>query len=308
IKIAREAGVPAEIYHLKAGGKSNWFKMDQVIKKVEAARANGLVITANMYLYKAGATSLGAAMPPWVQEGGYKAWVKRLKDPVIRERVKREMLTPTHQWENFYLDAGSPERILLVSFKNKELKPLTGKTLADVAKKRGKSPEETAMDLVIEDGSGVGAIYFLMSEENVRKQIALPWLSFGSDEASYAPEGVFLKFNCHPRAYGNFARLLGKYVREEKLISWQEAIRKLTSLPAENLKLTGRGRLKTGYYADIAVFDPAKIQDHATYKEPHRYATGMKHVFVNGVHTLKDGWHTGAKAGRVVRGPGWKKT
>jgi N-acyl-D-amino-acid deacylase len=308
ITIAREAGIPAEIYHLKAAGKSNWHKMDEVIKKVEAAQAEGLRITADMYTYTAGATGLNAAMPPWVQEGGLKAWIKRLEDPVIRERVKREMATPTDQWENLYLAAGSPDRLLLASFKNEALKPLTGKTLAEVAKMRGKSPEDTAIDLVIEDGSGVSTVYFLMSEENVKKQVALPWVSFGSDEASLAPEGVFLKANCHPRAYGNFARLLGKYVRKKKIISLQEAIRKLTALPAENLNIKGRGRLKTGYYADIAVFDPGKIQDHATYENSHQYAAGMVHVFVNGVQTLKNGEHTGAKAGRVVRGPGWKKT
>lgn len=307
IMIAREAKIPAEIYHLKAAGQANWPKMEAVIKKVEAARAEGLKITADMYTYPAGATGLDAAMPPWVQEGGLKEWIKRLKDPTIRERVKREMTTPTDQWENLFIAAGSPENILLVEFKNDALKPLTGKTLAEVAKMRGKSPEETAMDLVIEDGSRVGTVYFLMSEENIKKQIALPWVSFGSDAGSLAPEGVFLKSNTHPRAYGNFARLLGKYVRDEKVIALPEAVRRLTSLPAANLKLDRRGWLKAGYFADVVVFDPATIQDHATFEKPHQYSTGVVHVFVNGTQVLKDGEHTGATPGRVVRGPGWKQ-
>jgi N-acyl-D-amino-acid deacylase len=260
-----------------------------------------------MYTYTAGATGLDAAMPPWVQEGGYNEWAKRLKDPAIRERVKREMVTPTDEWESLYLAAGSPEKILLVGFKSEKLKPLTGKTLAQVAKMRRKSPEETVMDLVVEDGSRVGTVYFLMSEENVRKQIALPWVSFDSDAASLAPEGAFLKSNPHPRAYGNFARLLGKYVRDEKIIPLEEAIRRLTSLPAENLKLDRRGALKAGYFADVVIFDPAKVQDHATFDTPHQYSTGVVHVFVNGVQVLKDGEHTGARPGRVVRGPGWKR-
>jgi N-acyl-D-amino-acid deacylase len=246
-------------------------------------------------------------MPPWVQEGGYKAWAERLADPAIRERVKREMTTPTDKWENFFLAVGSPDRILLVGFKNEKLKPLTGKTLAEVAKSRGKSPEDTAMDLVIEDGSRVSTVYFLMSEENVRKGIQQPWVSFGSDGASLSPEGPFLKANPHPRAYGNFARLLGKYVRDEKVIALEEAVRRLTSLPAENLKLDRRGKLKTGWFADVVVFDPSKIQDHATYEKPHQYATGVAHVFVNGVQVLKNGEHTGARPGRVVRGSGWKR-
>lgn len=307
ITIAREAGLPAEIYHLKAAGRSNWSKMDDVIKKIEAARASGLKITADMYTYPAGATGLDAAMPPWVQEGGLKAWIERLKNPAIRARVKKEMTTPSTDWENLYLAAGSPENIVLVEFKNEALKPLTGKTLAAVARQRGKSPEDTAMDLVIEDGSRVGTVYFLMSEENIRKQIALPWVSFGSDAGSLAPEGVFLKSSTHPRAYGNFARLLGKYVREEKIIALEEAIRRLTSLPATNLKIERRGMLAPGYFADVVVFDPATIQDHATFDRPHQYATGVRHVFVNGVHVLRDGEHTGATPGRVVRGPGWKK-
>ena len=305
IEIARRAKVPAEIYHLKAAGRQNWPKLDKVIQKIEAARASGLRITTDMYTYTAGATGLDAAMPPWAQEGGLQEWKKRLADPATRERLKKEMSTPTDEWENLYLAAGA-ENVLLIGFKNDALKPLTGKSLAEVAKMRGKSPEETAMDLVIEDDSRVGTIYFLMSEENVKKQIALPYMSFGSDAEAAAPEGVFLKSSTHPRAYGNVARLLGKYVRDEKVIPLEEAIRKLTSLPAENLKIRERGRLKEGYFADIAIFDPAKIQDHATFEKPHQYSTGMVHVFVNGVQVLKDGEHTDARPGRVVRGPGWK--
>jgi len=304
IDIARRAKVPAEIYHLKAAGRQNWGKLDAAIKKIEEARASGQRITTDMYNYTAGATGLDASMPPWVQEGGLEAWIARLKDPATRDKVKKEMTAPTDAWENFFVAAG-PDNILLVGFKNEKLKPLTGKTLAEVAKMRGKSPEETAMDLVIEDDSRVGTVYFLMSEDNVRRQIALPFMSFGSDAEAPAPEGPFLKSNPHPRAYGNFARLLGKYVRDEKVIPLEEAVRKLTSLPAENLKLRERGKLAQGYFADIAVFDPAKIQDHATFDKPHQYATGMRHVFVNGVQVLKDGEHTDARPGRVVRGPGW---
>jgi len=306
ITIAREAGCPAEIYHLKAAGASNWGKLDAAIQKIEAARSAGLKITADMYTYTAGATGLDAAMPPWVQEGGYKAWAGRLKDPAIRERVRKEMSTPADAWENLYLAAGSADKVILVGFKSQKLKPLTGKTLAEVAAMRSKSPEETAMDLVIEDGSRVGTVYFLMSEENVRKQLTLPWVSFDSDAASMAPEGVFLKTNPHPRAYGNFARLLGKYVRDEKVIPLEEAIRRLTGFPAESLKLDRRGLLKQGYFADVVVFDPAKIQDHATFDKPHQYSTGVVHVFVNGAQVLRNGEHTGAKPGRVVRGPGWR--
>jgi N-acyl-D-amino-acid deacylase len=307
IEISRRTGIRAEIYHLKAGGKSNWPKMDQVIQKIAAARRQGLPITTDMYTYIAGATGLDAAMPPWVQEGGLKKWIERLKDPAIRERVKKEMSTPTDKWENLYLGAG-PEGVLLSEFKNDKLKPLTGKTLAEVAKMRGKSPEETAMDLVIEDETRVGTIYFLMSEDNVRKQIQLPYMSFGSDAASQATEGVFLKSNPHPRTYGNFARLLGRYVRDEKLIPLEEAVRRLTSLPASNLKIEKRGWLRKGYFADVVIFDPAKIQDHATFEKPHQYSTGVVHVFVNGTQVLKDGEHTGATPGRAVRGPGWKKS
>jgi N-acyl-D-amino-acid deacylase len=306
IAIARAARIPAEIYHLKASGQPNWPKLTEVIRKVEAARADGLEITADMYNYPAAATGLDAAMPPWVQEGGYKAWADRLRDPAIRERVRREMTTPTDQWENLMLAAGSPEKVLLVAFKNPALKPLTGQSLAEVARRRGRSPEDTAIDLVIEDGSRVGTVYFLMSEENVRRQIALPWVAFCSDSESQAPEGVFVKSNPHPRAYGSFARLLGKYVRDEKVIPLEEAVRRLTFFPAVNLKLKERGALRPGWFADVVVFDPAKIQDHATFDQPHQYATGMQHVFVNGVAVLRDGEHTGAKPGRFVRGPGWK--
>ncbi len=305
ITIAREAGVPAQIYHLKAAGQANWPKMDEVIARVEAARAEGLHITADMYTYTAGATGLDAAMPPWVQEGGLQTWRRRLQDPAIRRQVLQEMRTPTDAWESLYLLAGSPERVLLVAFKQDSLKYLTGRTLASVAADRGKSPEEVAMDLVVADDSRVGTVYFLMSEDNVKKQIALPWVSFDSDEAAPAPEGVFLRSNNHPRAYGNFARLLGKYVREERVIPLEEAVRRLTSLPATNLKLRRRGALEPGHFADVVVFDPQTITDHATFDQPHQLATGMVHVFVNGVHVLNNGEHTGATPGRVVRGPGW---
>jgi N-acyl-D-amino-acid deacylase len=306
ITIAREAGVPAEIYHLKAAGQANWPKISRLISKVDSARRAGLRITADMYTYPAGRTGLDASMPPWVQEGGYLAWAERLRNPTIRTRVKREMGTPTNDWENYFLAAGSPDRILLVAFKADSLKYLTGKTLAEVAKLRGKSPEETAMDLVIQDGSRVGTVYFLMSEDNIRKQLAQTWVSLGTDEGSYAPEGAFLKSNPHPRAYGTFARFLGKYVREDKVVTLQEAIRRLTWLPVSNLRIQRRGRLAPGYFADMVVFDPATIKDHATFDRPHRYATGVLHVFVNGAQVLADGEHTGAKPGRVVRGPGWK--
>jgi N-acyl-D-amino-acid deacylase len=275
------------------------------VELVEQARAEGLRITADMYTYPAGSTGLNASMPPWVQEGGFEASLERLADPELRRRIAREMLEPSDEWENMYLGAGSPENILLVSFKNEELKPLTGKTLAEVAAMRGTSPEETAMDLIVEDQSRIGSVYFSQSEDVVRRAIALPWVSFCSDAASLAPEGVFLKSNPHPRAYGSFARLLGRYVREEKVIPLEEAIRKLTSLPADNLKIDRRGMLREGYFADVVVFDPETIQDHATFTDPHQYATGVQHVFVNGVQVLTDGDHTGATPGRVVRGPGW---
>jgi N-acyl-D-amino-acid deacylase len=306
LTIAREGGVRAEIYHLKAAGQSNWPKMDRVLAKVDSARAAGLAITADIYPYPAGATGLDASMPPWVQEGGYAAWSKRLQDPTIRQRVKQEMNTPTDKWENFYLASGSPDRIILVAFKADSLKKYTGKTLAEVAKMRGSSPEHTAMDLVIRDGTRVGTIYFLMSEENIKKELAKPWVSVGSDEGSYAPEGVFLQSNPHPRAYGSFARVLGKYSRDEKVIPLEDAIRKLTLLPATNLRIQRRGKLAPGFYGDVVVFDAAKIIDKATFDKPHQYSIGVVHVFVNGVQVLANGEHTGAKPGRVVRGPGWK--
>jgi len=305
IIISKQSGAPAEIYHFKQAGEPNWGKIDAAIAKVNAARAAGQRITADMYTYTAGATGLDAAMPTWVQSGGLEAWIKRMKDPAVRARLVKEMRTPSQEWENLLLLAGSPERVLLISFKNPKLKSLTGKTLAEVAKMRGKSPEETAMDLVIEDGSRVGTVYFLMSEENVKREAALPWMSFGSDEASEAPEGVFLKSSSHPRAYGNFARVLAEYVRKDRVATLPDAIRRLTSLPATNLSLKQRGWLKPGYYADVVVFDPATIQDHATFEKPKQLATGVDDVFVNGVQVLKNGRHTGAKPGRVVRGPGW---
>jgi N-acyl-D-amino-acid deacylase len=305
LHIARETGAPAEIYHLKAAGMSNWDKLDEVVQRVEAARAEGLRITADMYTYTAGATGLDAAMPPWVQEGGYEPWKARLQDPATRQRVIREMRTPTDEWENLMLLAGDPEQVLLVGFKADSLKRHTGKTLAAVAAEMGLSPEEAAIELVVRDGSRVGTVYFLMSEDNVRRQVRLPWMAFDSDAGALAPEGVFLRSNPHPRAYGNFARLLGRYVRDEGLIPLEEAIRRLTSFPAENLQIRRRGRLEPGYFADVAVFDPATIADRATFEEPHQLAVGMVHVFVNGEQVVRDGQHTGATPGRVVRGPGW---
>ena len=304
LRISREANIPAEIYHLKAAGKSNWSKMDEVIAKVEAARKSGLKITADMYTYTAGATGLDAAMPPWVLDGGYEAAYKRLGDPETRKKIAAAIRTGGSDWENLYLAAGSPDRVLLVEFKNDKLKPLTGKTLAEAAKLRGEDPIDAIMNLVLEDRSRVGTVYFMMSEDNLRKQIRLPWLSFGSDAASMSPEPPFTKSSAHPRAYGNFARLLGKYVREDKVIPLEEAVRKLTGLPATNLELEGRGFIREGMFADIAVFDPATIADRATFEKAHQFAVGMKHVFVNGAHVLKDGEHTGAKPGRALYGPG----
>jgi N-acyl-D-amino-acid deacylase len=305
ITISRESGAPAEIYHFKQAGQPNWGKIDAAIARVEAARASGQRITADMYTYTAGATGLDAAMPTWVQSGGLEAWIKRMRDPAVRERLVKEMRTPSNDWENLLLLAGSPDRVLLISFKNPKLKPLTGKTLAEVARMRGKSPEETAMDLVIEDDSRVGTVYFLMSEDNVKREVALPWMSFGSDEQSEVPAGVFLKSSSHPRAYGNFVRILAEYVRKDKVASLPDAIRRLTSYPAANLGIRQRGSLKPGYYADVVVFDPATVQDHATFENPKQLATGVEDVFVNGVQVLRNGKHTGAKPGRFVRGPGW---
>ena len=304
IRISREANIPAEVYHIKAAGQKNWPKVDELLSRIEAAQKGGLNIRANMYTYTAAGTGLDACFPPWTEDGGYPALFKRLRDPATREKIKTEVMIDSDKWENLYLAAGSPNKILLVAFKSEKLKPLTGKTLAEVAKMRGKDPIDTAMDLVAEDESRIGTIYYLMSEENVKKEIAKPWISFGSDEASQAPEGVFLKSNPHPRAYGNFARVLGKYCRDEKEITLPEAIRRLSALPATNLGLDHRGMLKEAMSADVVVFDPATIADHATFEKPHQYATGVKHVFVNGVQVIKDGEHTGAKPGRALWGPG----
>jgi N-acyl-D-amino-acid deacylase len=306
IEIARRANTPAEIYHLKMGGRGNWGRYDEVIGRIEAARARGLRITADMYTYVAGATGLDAAMPLWVQAGGQEAWIARLRDPAIRARVAAEMRRPGQGWENLFLGAG-PEGMLLAEFRNPALRRYVGRRLSDVARERGTSPEETAMDLVVEDGSRVGTIYFLMSEDNVRRELRLPWMSFGSDAGSIASEGVFLNSNPHPRAYGNFARLLGHYVRDERLVPLQEAVRRLTALPAANLGIRERGTLRAGYYADLAIFDPATIADRATFERPHQYAVGMRHVFVNGRQVLADSEPTGATPGRVVRGPGWNR-
>ena len=304
IRISREAGIPAEVYHIKASGQKNWPKIDNLLGRIEAAQKEGLKITADMYTYTAAGTGLDACLPPWTEDGGYPALFKRLRDPATREKIAAQVKTPTDEWENLYLDAGSPDKILLVGFKSEKLKPLTGKTLTEVAKMRGKDPIETIMDLIAEDESRIGTIYFLMSEENVKKEIAKPWIAFCSDEASQAPEGPFLKANPHPRAYGSFARVLGKYVRDEKVIPMREAIRRLSGFPATNLGLDHRGFLKEGMFADVVVFDPAMIADRATFDKPHQYAVGMKQVFVNGVQVIKDGEHTGAKPGRALWGPG----
>jgi len=307
IRISREAGLPAEIYHLKAAGQPNWGKMDAVIEKIEGARREGLKITADMYTYTAGSTGFDACVSPWARAGGYEALFRRLQDPPTRRRIRQEMTGeggPMAPWENLCTAAGSADRILLVGFKSEALKPLTGKTLAEVAKMRNADPWDTVLDLILEDRTRIGVVFFLMSEENVAKQLKLPWVSFGSDAASMAPEGVFLKASTHPRAYGNFARWLGHYVREEKLVPLAEAIRRLTGLPATNLGLQGRGFLKPGMYADVAVFDPATIADRATYENAHQYSVGMKHVLVNGVPVLKNGEHTGALPGRALKGPG----
>jgi N-acyl-D-amino-acid deacylase len=304
IETSRLSGAPAEIYHLKMAGRRNWAKLDEVIERIEAARARGQRVTADMYLYTAGATGLDAAMPTWVQAGGREAWIERLRDPATRARVIAEMRNP-QGWESLFDLAGGAENVLLLAFRNEALKPLTGRTLADVARERGKSPEETAIDLVIEDGSRVGTAYFLMSEENVRRQIGLPWMSFGSDAGAQSPEGVFLRSSTHPRAYGNVARLLGHYVRDQRAAPLADVIRRLTSMPAAHLGLRDRGSLRPNHHADVVVFDPASIRDHATYENPQRYATGVRDVWVNGVQVLSGGEHTGATPGRVVRGPGW---
>jgi len=305
ITIAREAGVPAEIYHLKASGRNNWDKLGDVIRRVEEARAEGLRITADMYTYHASSTGLDAVMPPWVQEGGHDAWVERLKDPAIRERVRVEMNDPAGEWDNTWLSAGSPDNILLTGFRTDSLRYLTGRTLADVARMRDAGAEETAMDLVIQDNSRVQSVFFTMSEDNIRRKIAVPWVSFCSDAGAYATAGVFLNRQPHPRGYGTFARLLGMYVRDEQVIPLEEAIRRLTSMPAGNLGIRQRGSLEPGYFADVVVFDPETIADRATFEKPHQYAVGVNHVFVNGEAVIMNGGPTGAKPGRVVRGPGW---
>jgi N-acyl-D-amino-acid deacylase len=306
LTIAREADIRAEIYHFKSSGQQNWHLFDDAVDMVEQARAEGLEITADVYTYPASSTGLNATIPPWVQEGGFEKSLERMQDPELREKIASEMVEESGEWENMFRGVATPDKILLVGFRSEALRHLTGKTVADVAAMRGTSPQETIMDLIVEDGSRIQAVYFSQSEDVVRKAITLPWVSFNSDAASLATEGVFLNFSTHPRAYGSFARVLGKYSRDEKLISLEEAIRKLAALPAHNLRIDRRGELKEGFFADIAVFDPGTIQDHATFTEPHQYATGMVHVFVNGEQVLKDGEHTGATPGRVVRGPGWK--
>src|SRR5213080_112604 len=286
LRIAREANIPAELYHIKAAGQENWSKEDELLTRIERAQKKGLNVRANMYTYTAAGTGLDACLPPWSEDGGYPALFKRLRDPATRAIIKAEAQVDSDEWENLYLAAGSPEKILLVGFKSEKLKPLTGKTLAEVAKMRGKDPIDTIMDLISEDESRIGTVYYLMSEENVKKELRKPWISFGSDEASQAPEGPFLKSNPHPRAYGCFARVLGKYCRDEKILSMSDAIHRLSGLPATNLGLDHRGFLKEGMFADVVVFDPATITDHATFEKPHQYATGVKHVFVNGVQVI----------------------
>jgi N-acyl-D-amino-acid deacylase len=304
LRIAREANIPAELYHIKAAGNKNWPKADELLARIEHAQKEGLNVRADMYTYTAAGTGLDACLPPWTEDGGYPALFKRLRDPATREKIKAEVQVDSDKWENLYLAAGSPDKILLVGFKSEKLKPLTGKTLAEVAKMRGKDPIDTAMDLIAEDESRISTVYFLMSEENVKKELRKPWISFGSDEASQAPDPPFTKSNPHPRAYGNFARVLGKYVRDEKVLAMADAIHRLSGLPATNLGLDHRGFLKEGMFADVVVFDPATITDHATFEKPHQYATGMKHVFVNGVQVITNGEHTGAKPGRALWGPG----
>jgi len=305
LRIGREGNLPVKIHHLKAGGKPNWHKMDIAIEKIEALRKEGIPVTADMYTYVAGATGLDASMPTWVQAGGYEKWAERLRDPEIRAKVKAEMATNAQDWENLGYLAG-PQGLILIGFKNEVLKEkYAGKTLAEVAKLREQDPRDTIIDLVIEDGSRVGTVYFLMSDENVKKQIRQPWVMFGSDGDAPAAEGKTLEQGAHPRTYGNVARLLGKYVRDEKVISLEEAVRRLTLLPAQTLGISKRGRLVSGHFADVVIFDPEKIADHATFAKPHQYSTGMVHVLVNGVPVVADGKHTGAMPGRAIRGPGW---
>ena len=307
VRIGREAGVPAEIYHMKAAGESNWGKEDLAIARIEKARSEGLKVTADMYTYTAGATGFDACIPPWARDGGYDALFRRIQDPEARPRIIADMRRPAEGWENLCRAAGSPDRLLMVEFKTEALKPLTGKTLAEAAKMRGTDPESTILDLVLQDRTRIGVVFFLMSEDNVRKQVRLPWVSFGSDAASMSPEDPFTRSSTHPRAYGNFARLLGKYVRDEKLVSLEDAVRRLSALPADNLGLDRRGRLAPGMFADVVVFDPATIADRATFEKPHQYAVGMRHVLVNGVPVLKDGEHTGATPGRALKGPGARR-
>lgn len=307
ITIGREAGVHAEIHHLKAAGKDNWHKLDEVINRVETARAEGQAVTANMYTYEAAATSLAAIFPPWTQDGGHSNWIERLKDPETRAKIVEEIKTPTDEWENFYLMSGGGENIILVGFRSDELRKYVGMTLSEIAEARGKDEVEVAVDLTIEDNNRIGSIYYLMSEENVERQVQLSWMSFGSDGGTFAAEGDILNRQMHPRAWGNFARLFAKYVRELELISVEEAVHRLTGLPATNLKLHNRGFIKEGYFADLVIFRPETIQDHATFEEPHQYATGVDHVFVNGIQMLKDGEHTGNFGGRFVKGPGFAR-
>jgi len=307
ITISKEANIPAEIYHLKTAGKNNWDKLDSVLKQIEDARASGLHITADMYTYQAAATGLTSCFPPTLQDGGFDKLWYRLQDPEIRSQMKIAMNTDARDWENLYFGAGSPDKVLLLGFRQDSLKKYTGKTLAEVSRIRGTSPEETAMDLIVQDSTRIDVAYFLMDENNVKKQLALPWVSFGSDASSYTTAGVFLKSNAHPRAYGNFVRVIGHYSRDEKILPLQQAIYKLSKLPATNLKLQKRGELKVGYYADVVVFNPNTVRDHATYDKPHQYATGVENVFVNGIQVLENGIHTNAKPGRFIKGPGYLK-
>jgi N-acyl-D-amino-acid deacylase len=308
IEIARRASLPAEIYHLKQAGRSNWTKLDTVIDRITRARAEGLAITADMYPYEAGATGLSSCFPPWAHEGGLRATLARLRDTEQRNRIRDEMARPGTDWENLYEAAGTPEGIVLVAFKNERLKLLTGRTLAQVAAERAADPRDVAMDLVLEDESRVGMVIFMASAENLRREVGLPWMSFGSDAGSLAPEGVFLRSQPHPRSYGTFARVLGRFVRDERAAPLEDVIRRMTGFPAANLKLDRRGLLRAGYFADVVAFDPAAVTDHATYTEPHAYATGVAHVLVNGEAVLRDGEHTGARPGRVVFGPARRKS
>ena len=307
LRIGREAKLPVKIHHLKAAGRPNWYKMDNAIDKIEALRREGIPVTADMHTYTAGGSGLDASMPTWVQAGGYDKWVERLKDPEIRARVKAEMAVNAQDWENLGYFAG-PDGMVFLEFKSKDHMKYLGKTLAEVAAERGQDPRDTIIDLVIEDGSRVvTAYYFLMSEENLKKQIRQPWVMFGSDGTAPAAEGKTLESGVHPRTYGNIARLLGKYVRDENVIPMEEAIRRLSFLPAQTLGIRERGRLAPGYFADIAIFDPKTINDNSRFDDPHRYASGVQYVLVNGVPVVSKGEHTGATPGRAVHGPGWRQ-